>query len=222
MEKIDKRKKYYLMLDVEGAGTPQDAYVYDLGCAVIDRLGNVYDVLDLVIYDIYVGEKEKMANAYYADKLPQYEKELKEKVRKMVKFSTAQYMVKELMKKYNINVMIAHNARYDRDALNNTLQYLTDGQYKYFFPYGTEVWDTQKMAHDTICQQKTYIRWCKENGYMTNHKTPRPQEKAEVLYKYISFNNEFEESHTGLADVMIEKEIFAKCMRQHKKMRKCL
>lgn len=222
MEKIDKRKKYYLMLDVEGAGTPQDAYVYDLGCAVIDRLGNVYDVLDLVIYDIYVGEKEKMANAYYADKLPQYEKELKEKVRKMVKFSTAQYMVKELMKKYNINVMIAHNARYDRDALNNTLQYLTDGERKYFFPYGTEVWDTQKMAHDTICQQKTYIRWCKENGYMTNHKTPRPQEKAEVLYKYISFNNEFEESHTGLADVMIEKEIFAKCMRQHKKMRKCL
>ena len=222
MEKIDKRKKYYLMLDVEGAGTPQDAYVYDLGCAVIDRLGNVYDVLDLVIYDIYVGEKEKMANAYYADKLPQYEKELKEKVRKMVKFSTAQYMVKELMKKYNINIMIAHNARYDRDALNNTLQYLTDGESKYFFPYDTEVWDTQKMAHDTICQQKTYIRWCKENGYMTNHKTPRPQEKAEVLYKYISFNNEFEESHTGLADVMIEKEIFAKCMRQHKKMRKCL
>lgn len=210
------------MLDVEGAGTPQDAYVYDLGCAVIDRLGNVYDALDLVIYDIYVGEKEKMANAYYADKLPQYEKELKEKVRKMVKFSTAQYMVKELMKKYNINIMIAHNARYDRDALNNTLKYLTNGEHKYFFPYGTEVWDTQKMAHDTICQQKTYIRWCKENGYMTNHKTPRPQEKAEVLYKYISFNNEFEESHTGLEDVMIEKEIFAKCMRQHKKMRKCL
>jgi hypothetical protein len=222
MEKIDKRKKYYLMLDVEGAGSPTDAYVYDLGCAVIDRLGNVYDVLDLVIYDIYVGEKEKMANAYYADKLPQYEKELKEKVRKMVKFSTAQYMVKELMEKYNINVMIAHNARYDRDALNNTLRYLTDGEKKYFFPYGTEIWDTQKMANDTICKQKTYIRWCEKNGYVTKHTPPRPQAKAEVLYKYISFNNEFEEKHTGLEDVMIEKEIFAKCMRQHKKMRKCL
>lgn len=43
--------------------------------------------------------------------------------------------------------------------------------------------------------------------------------KAEVIYKYISGNNDFIESHTGLEDVMIEKEIFAKCCRQHKKMK---
>ncbi len=75
------------------------------------------------------------------------------------------------------------------------------------------------MAADTICKQKSYRRFCEENGYMTKHKAPRPQMKAEVIYRYISGNNDFVESHTGLEDVMIEKEIFAKCWRQHKAMK---
>lgn len=57
---------------------------------------------------------------------------------------------------------------------------------------------------------------------MTKHKTPRPQVKAEVIYKYISGNYDFVESHTGLEDVLIEKEILAYCFRKHKPMRKKL
>ena len=78
------------------------------------------------------------------------------------------------------------------------------------------------MAKDTICKQKKYIKFCEENGYMTKHKTPRPQTKAEVVYKYITGNNNFIESHTGLEDVMIEIEIMKKCFKTHKKMRKAL
>ena len=85
-------------------------------------------------------------------------------------------------------------------------------------PYGVELWDTLKMAQDTICKQKTYIAWCTKNGFLKKNGTPRAT--AEILYKYISNNIDFEEEHTGLADVLIEKEIFAHCMRQHKKMRK--
>ena len=47
---------------------------------------------------------------------------------------------------------------------------------------------------------------------MTNHATPRPRFTAEVLWRYISKNNDFVESHTGLKDVEIEKEIFTKCL----------
>jgi hypothetical protein len=57
---------------------------------------------------------------------------------------------------------------------------------------------------------------------MTKHQTPRVQVKAEVLYRFISGNNEFIESHTGLEDVLIEKEIFAYCVKQHKAMRRNL
>jgi hypothetical protein len=74
------------------------------------------------------------------------------------------------------------------------------------------------MAQDTICKQPTYQRWCKRNGYCL--KNGKPRATAEILYQYITQDEFFEEEHTGLEDVLIEKEIFAKCMAQHKPMRK--
>ena len=53
---------------------------------------------------------------------------------------------------------------------------------------------------------------------MTKHKIPRPRVTAEVLYRYITKDVDFIESHTGIEDVMIEKEIFAYCIKQKKKM----
>ena len=38
---------------------------------------------------------------------------------------------------------------------------------------------------------------------------------AEILYRYLTRNNDFIESHTGLEDVMIEKEIFVECIKRN-------
>ena len=48
----------------------------DIGFAVIDSKGRVYEKYSLTIADIYCGERELMKSAYYADKLPQYEEEM--------------------------------------------------------------------------------------------------------------------------------------------------
>ena len=45
---------------------------------------------------------------------------------------------------------------------------------------------------------------------------------AEIIYRYLTNDLEFEESHTGLEDTLIEKDILAFCIRQHKKMDKLL
>jgi hypothetical protein len=45
---------------------------------------------------------------------------------------------------------------------------------------------------------------------------------AEILYRYITGDDNFTESHTGLEDVLIEKEIFKKCMAWHRPMQKKL
>ena len=50
----------------------------------------------------------------------------------------------------------------------------------------------------------------------------RLRKTAEILYRFISGDTEFEESHTGLEDVLIEAEIMFYCYRQHKPMRKAL
>ena len=71
-----------------------------------------------------------------------------------------------------------------------------------------------------ISAMKKIKAFCEDNGFLTKHKTPRPQVKAEVLYKYITGNLDFVESHTGLEDVLIEAQILKYCFAKHKKMRK--
>ena len=77
-----------------------------------------------------------------------------------------------------------------------------------------------KMAQDVICQMPTYKTFCQENGYTLPNGACR--KTAEILYRFISGKEDFEESHTGLEDVLIEAEIMFYCFRQHKPMRKLL
>jgi hypothetical protein len=122
----------------------------------------------------------------------------------------------EDMELYEINEVYAHNMRFDYNTLNNTQRWLTKSKYRYFFPYGVEICDTMRMAKDVIAKMPTYQRFCERNGYLTA--LGKPSMKAEHLYRFISKDNNFVESHTGLEDVLIEKEIMAYCYRQHKKM----
>lgn len=228
---MDKRKTYYIVLDTEtcngiplenGKADLSQSLVYDCGWAVVDRYGNVYEQRSFVVNDTFLHEHDLMTSSYYADKLPQYYREIWDGSRTPVYMTALRRALREDCKTYNVKAIIAHNARFDYRALTNTQRLYDFPHSRYFFPYGIEIWDSQKMAHDTICKQPTYRKWCEDNGYMTKHATPRPRETAEVLYRYISGDRDFVEAHTGLADVMIEKDIFAKCMAQHKKMRKKL
>ena len=215
---MDKRKSYYLTIDTETCNTMDDPIVYDIGGCIHDKQGNVYETFSFVIYETFVGMADVMTSAYYADKIGNYEEDLKNGTRKMVRFATAKSHIAHLCERYNVKAIIAHNMRFDYRATATTQRYLTKSKYRYFFPYGIELWDTMKMAQDTICKQKTYIKWCKENGFVTARGQVR--KTAEILYRYISNQTDFIESHTGLEDVLIEKEIFTHCIRQHKKMNK--
>ena len=225
---IDKRKHYIIVLDTEtcpldkdfNGVTPFNMFVYDIGWAVVDKKGNVYETKSYINRDIFFDEKELMDSAYYSNKLPQYYEDIKNGTRKVATWYNIRKDLADTMAKYNTKTVCAHNARFDDGATKNTQRWLTKSKFRYFFPKKTEIWDTMKMAQDVVAKTPTYKEFCEENGYMTKHKTPRPQVKAEVLYKYITGDNDFIESHTALEDVLIEKEILAYCFNKHKKMRK--
>ena len=218
MEKIDRRKRYILMLDTETANTIEQPFVYDLGWAIIDKKGNVYRSRKFIIADIFLEEKELMQSAYFAEKIPLYWEEYHKGLAKIRSFANVRKILVADMAEFGIDIVCAHNARFDVNALNTTQRWLTKSKYRYFFPYGTQIWDTLRMAESTICKQKWYIEFCQKNNYLCKNGSVR--KTAEILYRYINGQNDFEEEHTSLADVMIEKEIFAKCFRQHKAMRK--
>ena len=60
--------------------------------------------------------------------------------------------------------------------------------------------------------QSTLNSWLKNHNYIT--KNGRKRYTAEILYRFITNNIDFEESHTGLEDVLIEKEILAECLKR--------
>ena len=219
--KIDRRKKYIAVVDTETANSLEDALVYDIGWAIVDKRGNVYLARSYLISDIFCGERDLMQTAYYAEKIPAYLADVAEGKRKIISFRMARQIFKNDCKRYNCNTACAHNARFDNNALNTTQRFLTGSKYRYFFPYGMEIWDTMKMAQDVICPMPTYKRFCETHEGFTL-KNGNPRKTAEILYRFITKNPEFTESHTGLEDVMIEKEILTYCIRQHKPMRKGL
>lgn len=242
---IDRRKHYVLMLDTETANTlveiieaivndkgetvqpakknmdMSNVLVYDMGWAVIDTHGGLYETASYVNRQIFNDERDLMRTAYYGWKIPRYVEDLRAGRRKMADWWEIRKALLETLEKYNIHEVCAHNAFFDHNALNITQRYLTASKYRYFFPFGSVVfWDTMKMAQDIIVPMPSYIKFCEENGYMV--RPGKPRKTAEILYRFISGNNDFEEEHTGLEDVLIEAQILWYCYRQHKPMRKLL
>lgn len=225
---MDKRIDYKIVIDTETC--PMDKslkevkgsnmLVYDAGWAIVDKRGKVYEKRSFVIADVFIEMKAQMKSAYYSEKIPKYWDDIKSGKRKLAKLSTVQKIFYNDVCKYGVTKVFAHNMAFDYNALNATMRYITKSKQRYFFPYGMEICDTLKMSRDVIVPMPTYKRFCENNGYL--NKQGKPRATAEILYRFISRDNDFVESHTGLEDVMIEKVIMSYCYSRHKKMRRIL
>ena len=228
MEKIDRRRNYGIVFDTETANTGlneegqlffKDGLFYDFGFSVVDTKGNVYEEYSFVNTDIFF-EKELMNSAYYKEKVPKYWKDIKAGRRKLANTYTIHKTFVECINKYECKWITAHNTRFDYAVVNATQRWVSKSKYRYFIPKDVEIWDTMKMARDVILKMPTYRTFCEKHDLLT--KNGRLSASAENLYKFIIKDATFVESHTGLEDVQIEREILWFCLRQHKKMRKKL
>lgn len=199
----------FIVIDTETTNSIDDPIVYDIGFAVVDAKGKVYEQHSYVVADIFL-DKELMSYAYFADKIPQYWEDIKAGKRKLRRFKTIKMIFKDVCKQYGIKKIFAHNARFDNHSLNLTQRYLTSSKFRYFFPYNTEIWDTLKMSRNTLKNIEDYDQFCWENDYITKRGCKRYT--AEIIYRFITGDNDFEEKHTGLEDVLIEKEILKYCL----------
>lgn len=205
---IDDR---FIVVDTETTNSLDDPLCYDVGFAVVDILGTVYEAHSFVVADIFLDE-ELMKSAYFADKIPQYWQDIKNGKRELKTFANIKKAFAECAKRHKVKIILAHNARFDNRSLNLTQRYLTCSKYRYFFPFGVEIWDTLKMSREVLKENDNYSAFCWENDYLTKRLVRRYT--AEIIYRFLSGDNGFEESHTGLEDVLIEKEIFVFCISE--------
>ena len=188
---------------------------------MVDKKGHPYLKRSYVVAEIFL-DKDLMNTAYFKEKIPQYWKDIKAKKRVLASFKNIRKQFCIDRKKYNVTNVFAHNALFDYRALNNTIRFLTGSKNRYFFPYCVELWDTLKMSQDALRNKKAYCEFCEKHNYKTNHKTPQNRYTAEILYRFISGDNNFEESHTGLEDVEIESKIFAYCLKTKRNVKRVL
>ena len=199
----------FIVIDTETTNSIDDPLCYDVGFAVVDMFGRVYENYSFVVADIFL-DKDLMSYAYFADKIPQYWEDIKNGKRELKTFFNIKKAFANCVKRNNVKIILAHNARFDYRSLNLTQRYLTSSKYRYFFPFGVEIWDTLKMSRMVLNGVDEYGEFCYSHNYLTKRLCKRFT--AEIIYRFITGNNDFEESHTGLEDVLIEKEIFVYCI----------
>lgn len=216
--RIDKRKKYIMVLDVETTnnnmekGAKNDGLVYDIGFVICDKKGKIYAKRSFAITEIF-DWKELMSTAYYFKKLPKYFQRLAKKQMEKVTIWEARKRIHKAIEYFNIKEIYAYNANFDYTTLNNTVRYLSGSACRWFFPYGIQICDIWHIACQVLGKQKTF-QWENirnvNNNLITN---------AERMFSYIE-QIDFEEDHTGLEDAIVESQILARCFASHKKIDK--
>lgn len=218
--KVDKRKKYVMVLDVETTNNqigiknaPNDGLVYDIGFTIADKKGNVYAKRSFAIKEVF-DWTDLMNTAYYKNKLLIYYDRIAKGQMEKISIWDARKRIHKAMEYFNVKEVYAYNANFDYTTLNNTVRYISGSGCRWFFPYGTQICDIWHIACQVLGVQKTF-QWeniRNDNGNLLTN--------AERMFTYMSSNEEFEEEHTGLADALIETQILARCLRSHKSINK--
>ena len=202
---------YVMIIDTETANSIDQPLPYDFGWAVVDtETGEIVDKHSYVCAEIFL-DKELMSSAYFAEKVPHYWDDIQSGKRQLKKFLNIRKELWSCLKTFNIKHVGAYNMGFDKRASNNDTRYLTSSYLRWFFPFKVELFCIWHMACTSFLNTSDYIRFALDNGFVSE--AGNIQTSAECAYRYLTNDPEFEESHTGLEDVLIETAIYLNCLK---------
>ena len=151
--KLDKRRRYYMVLDCETATLPYainydgeerkriaiaKPLIYDLGWKIVDRIGRVYARRSFLISEIF-SVPAVFNTAYYADKRPLYLRKLEAGETELVTWAQASaVLVEDMACVYAVG---AYNAMFDfKKAIPFTELYIS-------MLYSPKYYDWEKMQN---------------------------------------------------------------------------
>lgn len=178
-------------------------FCYNIGYVIIED-GVEVKRADFVVEQIW-HNLPLFKTAYYAEKRPLYVNAMKARKTKMDKFGyICQQMIRDI-KNYEVTSAYAYNSTFDERVFEFNCDW-----FKCSNPFDLiPVFDIRGYAHNFICNNDDYIKFCEDNKLFTengNYSTT-----AEALYKFIAQDTTFEEEHTALADSEIEADILFEC-----------
>lgn len=237
---IDKRKKYTMVFDTETTGeivTSKNGheimqkYIYDIGYTIADKK-KIHLKRNFIVKEIF-EDVNLMNSAYYKSKIPMYNEMIKNGEVDIIPFAEIVKIMQKDIQMYNVTAVAAYNISFDLDAFMQTTNTIYPNQFqmlfrttkkgsyapdteqffqKYIARKKLEIIDIWTLACQTLCNQKTFQTYYKQETAKGNIKS-----NAEIVYSYI-IDNEFIEDHTALSDSIIETEILQRIQRIHQKI----
>lgn len=209
--------KKIIVLDVEGMST---ARPYNIGYIIADTKGNIIEkrsfaLLACVWENLQNCLKAKAMTHKNCEEILADENQ--EKYQK-VTIKEFKETFEQDIKIFNIKEVWAYNCTFDKGSLKRLygetdFKKLTE-KVKFF-----DIWSA--IVYTKLVNKK-FVKYCrendsKENRFLTDIGNCRTT--AEIVYGYLFSNKSFTEEHTGLADCLIEYEIYLKAKSTKKQMK---
>ena len=134
-EKMLTENDVVIMIDTETTNDIDCPIVYDVGYQVFTMQGELLCERSFVNADVFL-DKDLMASAFFADKIPAYWQDIKAGTRELKTWFNIKKQIADDCKRFGVTVACAHNAAFDNRALNTTQRYITTSKYRYFLPFG--------------------------------------------------------------------------------------
>lgn len=211
---FDKRRKNVMLLDVESIGTVNKT-AYDIAFIVCNSQGDLLYQSSTLVKQIFCDQDE-MSTAYYHKK--NYNKYLCQLSTQETYIKPLKAIIDEMRKvalEYNVKEFLCYNTAFDvRSLVDTCIRYKVIDDVCYT---NTSMVDFTKTFTEKILQKdvkvsclwhtfcdlmknnEDYKKFCKDNGFVS--KAGNYQTSAEVAFKYISGNLEYDEPHQGLGDL---------------------
>ena len=211
------KRHHALIIDTETAGNLDKPTIYDIGAIVVEFDGKRYQAineLSVVIKQTY-DNKPLFQTAYYGEKRADYTNAMKGRKTRKRYYGHTMQSIKRLIEKHNIKTVYAYNANFDKRAIaNTTALFNTQDIFK-----GITWRCIYGVANSYIHATTDYLKWCKRNYNFT--KKLNAKADVQTTYQYLTQDQTFRESHTGLKDCQIELEILNECLKRGYKLEFC-
>ena len=194
-----------MVIDTETTSL-EKPFIYNVGYLVADEKGEKFIEREYVIEQIW-HNLPLFSTAYYAEKRQFYVEEMRARHIVLDKFGYVMRQIMRDIRDFGVEAIYAYNSPFDDKAISFNCDWFKCSNPTENIPF----LDIRGAVHAFLISDK-YREFCDKNSLFTE--SGNYSSTAEAVYRFISQDENFIESHTALSDSQIEYQILLSCVKR--------
>ena len=195
----------YMVFDTETTSLDKP-FCYDVGYSIFNDEIDMPMVRRHFIVEQVWHNLPLFESAYYKEKRPLYIGLMRSKKAVMDKWGYIMRTIRRDIIQYEVTDAYAYNSDFDDKVFSFNCDWFKCNNPLEDIP----IHDIWGYASEFITNTQEYKDFCEKNQYFTD--SGNYKASAEIVYRYLTQNNDFEEAHMGAYDVDIESKILGACI----------